>query len=211
MKNRSRNVCVLASVAALGFVAGRLLTPATSIAAPPPDEAQDAAALAEAMAKASTPGPQHQHLNALAGSWNVSIRFRMDPKTEWMESTGTVTRDWVLDKRFLKETVDATSPMPGGGTFQGLGYIGYNTLEGVYQSVWMENQSTAIMTESGAYDAANKVMRFRGAHRDPVTGRSILVRSELDMRDPNRHVYSGYSIALDGSEYKSFEGTATRR
>ena len=211
MKKSYHTIGALTTVAALGFIAGRLVTPVASIAAPPPEGDQEIDPHAEWAAVAANPGPHHEHLNALVGTWEAKVRFRMDPAADWMESSGTVTREWVLDKRFLKEAVEATSPMGGGGTFQGLGYIGYDNAEGVYQSTWMENHSTAIINEVGSYDPGTRMMTFRGAHRHPMTGRTVLVRSEVNMKDPNRHIFNGYAIAEDGREYKSFEGTATRR
>jgi hypothetical protein len=199
------NATLLASVAVLSFVGGRLLTPAAVIAAPPEGQPTP-----EEMAwmKAMTPGEHHQHLSALVGKWAATVKFRMDPNQPWEESTGTVNREWVLDKRFVKETVEGTSAM---GTFQGLGFVGYNNMDGVYQSVWMENMSTAILSDIGSYDPTSKTMTFRGTHRDPTTGSTIMVRSEINLRDNARHTMVGYATGPSGQEYKSFEGVFTRQ
>ena len=66
-----------------------------------------------------------------------------------VESKGTVTREWILDGHFMREDVKASSDF---GPFEGLGILGYNNVDGQYEFVWFENQSTAVMMETGAYN-----------------------------------------------------------
>ena len=125
-----------------------------------------------------------------------------------MEFTGTVTREWILDGRYIRETVEANSEM---GSFRGLGFIGYNNIDGQYEFAWLENMSTAISFGTGSYDADAKVMMFRSTARDPLTGRVINSTSTMDLSSPGLQRYVGYTIGADGKKFKSVEGTMERR
>ncbi len=75
----------------------------------------------------------------------------------------------------------------------------------------MDTMSTAIVFENATYDPEKKVLKFRGSHRDPLTGRVINSSSKLDLSDPYRHKYVGYMTGPDGKSFKHMEGTTTRK
>jgi len=223
----ARNIVAVLAIAGLAFVAGRssLFTTSTALAqqppakdktAQPPTKDKDKAAppadmsadpRMAAMMKAGMPGEHHKALETTIGKFEGVVRFKMDPKGEWMESKGTVEREWVLNKHYIRETVHATSDM---GTFEGIGYLGYNNVDGQYEFVWLENESTAIMFEVGTFDPDKKVLSTRSLQRDPLTAHVIPGRGTWDMSNPDRHTYAGYSVGEDGREFKSFEGVFER-
>ncbi len=139
----------------------------------------------------------------LVGDWQGEVKIWMHPGAEPMVMPATIHREWILDGHYIQERVESHSDM---GTFQGLGFIGYNNLDGQYEVAWLENQSTAIMVGTGSYDPASKVMATRGNHRDPVTGKMIYSRGELDMSNPKRQIMTDYATGPDGKEYLSFKG-----
>ena len=202
------NVGAVIVVAALAFVAGRIDLPAggesTAKAAP-----QDPGVTAEmeAMIKAGTPGPNHQYLSQLVGNWDCVFRGSPQPDIPAMESTGTISRTWILDGRYLREEVHAESSY---GSFNGLGFLGYDNVDGQFQVIWMDNMSTTILTAAGSYDPDRKVMTFLGRRRDPASGSMVTSRSTLDLSDPARHVYVEYMTGANGKEFKAFEGVAER-
>lgn len=204
----NRNLIGLLAVAGLAFAAGHVHL---NLGGPPTawagDKGEKDSAHMQAYEEAGLPGPAHQRLDALVGEWDGDFRIYMEPGAEPMTSRGIVTRKWILGKRFIQETVEATSDM---GTFSGLGFIGYNNLDGQYEVAWLDDMSTGIYTETGTYDPDKKVFHWRGSHRDPVTGRVIATRSELDLSSPDRQVYAGYMAAPDGREFLHFEGVSTR-
>ena len=162
----------------------------------------------QAYIDAGTPGQNHRYLEALVGEWTGEWKIYMQPDQPPMVSQGTITREWVLGGRYLRETVDATSDM---GRFSGAGYMGYNNIDGQYEFVWMDTMSTAISVETGTYNPQTKILTTRGSHRDPTTGRIMQGWGKLDLSNADRQPYLGYSTASDGSEYKCFEGVALRK
>ncbi|MHC4079975.1 MAG: DUF1579 family protein [Planctomycetota bacterium] len=159
--------------------------------------------------KAGTPGKHHQILDQMVGEWEGRFTMRMDPTEEPMVTTGTVSRKWILDGRFIQEEV--VGQIPDLGTFHGLGFVGYNNFDGQYESVWMENMSTAIAMSTGTFHPDKKVLHMAGDMRDPVTGRVVHQWGKMDLSDPDRHVYTGYSTDPDGRTYTAFEGVMERR
>ncbi len=59
-------------------------------------------------------------------------------------------RQWIMDGRYIRESVRASSEL---GSFEGLGFSGYNNLDGQYEFVWMDNDSTMIYFETGSLGA----------------------------------------------------------
>ncbi len=169
---------------------------------------QDPSEPAPVFPDANAPGLHHEHLQRMIGEWDFAVSVRSEPDAAPVEFAGVVTRVWVLDDRFVHEQVRAESPT---GSFRGVGYIGYNTMDGHYQMVWMSNMSTAIGFETGTFDETTKVMTFRSANRDPVTGRLVHARGEFDLSRGDRQTFSAYAVGPDGGEFESFRGTFTRR
>lgn len=206
----NRNIVAVLAIAAVAFAVGRAGVPmgagSMALAAgqpeggPPSDVA--------AMMAAGTPGAQHEKLNVLLGVFDATVKIWMDEGEEPLQFDGSVRRQWILGGRYMRENVRASSDM---GIYEGLGYTGYNNLEGQYEMVWMDSESTAIYTETGSFDDATKILTTRGSHRDPVSGKVVHTRGLFDLSDPNRHTYIEYETGADGHERKSFEGVFTRR
>jgi len=214
-----RNVFGISAIAGAAFVAGLFISGATSssvASTQDPAGQQEAgddtmgmsAEMMEAWMRASQPGEHHQRLNVFVGEWDVAVRFRMAPGAPWEESTGTASREWVLDKRFLSEKVTATAGEMG--EFNAISYLGYDNVNGQYESVWLENMATSMYSENGVYLADEKKFIFHGNHRLP-TGQMQMSYSEFDVSNPDRHVITGWTIDSQGGRYKSFEGVFERR
>lgn len=81
--------------------------------------------------------------------------------------------------------------IPHVGTFRGIGFIGYNNVDGQYELAWMDTMSTAIVFETATYDPEKKILEFRGSHRDPLTGRVIQRQTEHPADTNPRGVFVG--------------------
>jgi hypothetical protein len=158
--------------------------------------------------EAGTPGEHHRHLDPLVGTWSARFTIWAEEGAEPTETTGTIKRRWVLGGRFLEETVETKTET---GPFNGIGYIGYDNLEGRYEIVWMDSVSTAMFTETATFDEDDRILRLRGSHRDAATGRTIDTWGELDLSDPDRQTFVGYAIDEDGDPRKTFESVTERQ
>ena len=205
----SRTIVGMIAVAGLAYAAGHvsLFSSGTNAWAGPEDDSQITDEM-QTYVEAGTPGKHHKYLDSLVGQWDGVFKIYMEPGQDPMISRGIVTREWILDGRFLKETVEATSDW---GTFSGLGFYGYDNIDQQYEIVWMDSMSTGIYSETGTYDAQKMLLKTQGTKRDPSTGRVINTWGEFDLSDPDEHLYVSYMSGPDGRSFKHFEGVTSRQ
>lgn len=220
MNRHARTLMTVGVVAGAAFMAGRMLPlePAahaqsdreSSRAAAQPGSSEMDAATQEMMmawARVGTPNEHHKALDVLVGTFEGEYAYRMSPESEMMKMPAAVTREWVLGGRFLKETVRSETP---DGPFTGVGYIGYDVAEGLYEMVWMDSMSTAMYDMVMTYDRDNGVFRSWGSARDPLTGHTVLHSGEMDVSGDDVHTMVGYSIGPDGQPYEMSRGRLER-
>ena len=162
----------------------------------------DPKALAEMMAKMAAPGPHHERLKKLAGSWNLTVKWTWDPAQPMQETKSTSTMTTVMDGRYCQE--QATGEMMG-RPFNGMGLTGYDNVLKKYVSVWIDNMGTGIMSSQGTPDASGSVVNWIGENSDPMTGKTSKVRMVTRFLDDNHHVFEMYIKDPAGKEYKTME------
>ncbi len=206
----NKNIVGVAAIAAVAFTVGRLELPLGSQSSALAQDQGEMEMTPEqkAIMKAATPGQHHRYLDALVGDFTAEVKIWMTSDSEPMEFTGTLKREWVLDGHFIKETIKADSPM---GPFEAIGFIGYNNIDGQYESIWLENASTAIMSGSGMYNPETNILFMMSKHRDPATGHLITSWNRTDLSDPYRETSTGYQVGADDKEFKNFEGVFVRK
>lgn len=201
----------LVAVALAAYAAGRADPPAREASAVATQVGQEHGpqerSTVDAYRAAATPGERHRQLDRLAGDWAGEFTIWMDPDAAPTVSQGKVQREWILGGRFLRETVEARSEE---GVYRGLGFIGYDNVDGQYEIVWMDEMSTGIYSETGTYHADTGIMHTRGSHRDPATGQVVNAWAKLDLSDADRHTYTGWAVGADGRVFKTFEGVLER-
>lgn len=153
--------------------------------------------------KYTTPGEGHAIFKDLVGRWQATSKWWMDATAKPEEAKGTTVAKLIMDGRFLQQ--EFKSKMMG-KPFTGMGLLGYDALKGEYQSTWIDNMSTALMTSKGTYDAATKTLKEQGTASDPMTGeKDKWYRAEWKFVDKNTHTYSMFTKGKDGQEFKSLE------
>jgi len=125
-------------------------------------------AMMERWGKYMTPGAHHKGLEAMAGTFKYTNKFRMTPEAPWMESEGESTSEMALGGRYLMTT--AKGPMMG-EMFEGMGCMGYDNNSGKHFMAWIDNMGTGMMRAEGTCDGACKVLTFEGRQDDPMTGK----------------------------------------
>ena len=215
----------LVAVGSVAFVAGRALPTWGAAAAAPPDKVTEKTKemkervkdgsppteQMEKMAKMMEPGADHRVMEPLIGRFEGSGKMWMEEGAEPMEFSGSVEREWILNGRFVHEKVTGEPMGPEQPAFEGLGVIGYNTVERRYETAWIENMATYISTMNGTYDATKKVFTFTGEMLNPMTLKRTKQRTMLDVSDPDREVMTGYATDTSGKEFKCFEGVFERK
>lgn len=155
----------------------------------------------EQMEKLAQPGANHDKLKAMAGSWKATVKtFMGGPQP--MTSEGNSQNEMVLGGRYLEQRFKGTFM---GKPFEGIGYTGYDNQTGVFQSVWMDNSSTWMMTSSGTMDDATKTMSLKGMATG-MDGKPMEMRTQLKWADPSTMVFTMYGN-MGGQEAPMMEIT----
>ncbi|HET6575142.1 MAG TPA: DUF1579 domain-containing protein [Fimbriiglobus sp.] len=115
-----------------------------------------AAVLAAPAARAQEfpkPGPEHEVLKKLVGTWDLTM------KAGGMESKGTVKYKMDLGGLWLVSALESDF---GGMKFSGRGLDTYDAGRKKYVGVWADSMSTSPMVMEGTYDKAKKSMTMTG-------------------------------------------------
>lgn len=166
----------------------------------------DMAAMMEAYERAGTPGEHHARLDRNVGDWELEVRFYPDPDGEPSVSRGTSSSRWVMDGRFVQETVTGEFM---GAPFQGMGLTGFNNLTGEYEASWIDNHSTQLYRYVGWMDDDGRLV-FVTEARDPVTGETVKHRSVAEFPSDDEMVVKGYEDRGEG-EVRTMELRYTRQ
>jgi hypothetical protein len=182
-----------AALAAMGLAVGLALAqpekkPAAPGAAPQPEKQPGAGEMPDMSAK---PGPEHERLMRLAGSYAVESKFTgpgMPPQT----TTGEATARATLGGRFLEITETGTMM---GQPLESVQIWGYNAASKKYESMWRYTMSTAMMSLKGqsgdggttidcdaSYDEEGKTERMKVRFKTESGDRFVVT---LTAQDPS--------------------------
>ena len=190
------------------FCLGLLVLTAAAVASDDPQAPQmspeEQAAMA-AMEKAMTPGPQHQWLASMAGSWEVTTTFWMQPGGPPQSSTGIAERSMILGGRVMMEKVTSTMM---GMPFEGMGLTGFDNVAGHYLGTWQDNMGTGVMVSTGK--CADQHCDFTAAYNDPISGKAKSYRMTSDYAG-DHETFNMFDTGPDGKEFKSGELVYTRK
>lgn len=157
----------------------------------------------EDAADPSARGPAHARLEPLVGLWDTSTRVFDDLGTRPVEDDGSVEKHWVLGRRFLREDLAGISNRDR--PYMGLGFLGYDAVRRLYQSVWMSTGGTGVTTASGTIDETGAVLTLVGDEIEPSTGVLRRFRAILRIESDDRHVLTQSYVAPDGVYRPGFE------
>jgi hypothetical protein len=119
------------------------------------------------------PGPEHEVLKALVGTWTTSM------KVGGMESKGTVTYKMDLGGLWLSGTLNSEM---FGTKFTGKSLESYHPAKKKYVSLWVDSMSTAPVIMEGTYDKEKKTMTATG-EGPGMDGKPMKYKSVTKMLD----------------------------
>jgi hypothetical protein len=108
------------------------------------------------------PGPEHQALAKLEGTWDQTFKMRFAPDQPWQEATGTAVAKPILGGRYIQEDVKFTAM---GMPMEGMNILGYDKLTGEYTSSWADSMSTWWSNSRGK-KAADGTLTMTGTMTD---------------------------------------------
>ena len=173
----------------------------------PAGDGQDAmAAMMQNLAKYGTPDEHHAMLKPLAGTFATEGTFQMAPGAPPIVTSGTHSREWVLDGRFLLEESKAVM---NGSPFGGLGMIGYDRFKNRFVFLWTDSMTTSVSLSYGEGDG--KTFTYHAEYDDPFTGTTLKHRNVLKVIDEDHHTLEFFSIMPDKTEFRVGRMSFTRK
>lgn len=150
------------------------------------------------IARLSQPGPEHERLKGLVGTWFLTV----SKEGGNVGQPGTAVFKSRFDGRFVTEEVK----LPFGGfTFEWLGVYGYDRHKKKYTAVWVDNMDTTTESGEGEFDAAGKVLTFKGEHVDPRTGKRAPFVWRITRDGDTKLAIEMFEIDAAGKEKKVFD------
>jgi hypothetical protein len=143
----------------------------------------------EAWMKLAQPGPHHEHLAPFVGSWKGEVKMFMTPDGPPTVDEGLAEISWIMGGRYLlwKHTGNF-----GGMPFEGLAIDGYNNGENLYESIWIDNFGTLILSFTGSCSDDGKSREMSTQFEDYVAGGTIDFRTEYRWIDDDHFTYTAF-------------------
>ena len=155
----------------------------------------------------ATPNENHKVLGTLVGNWDNTVKSWMSPDGKPEVSKGTSEIEWIMGGRFIEQAVDGTFM---GQPFEGMGIMGYDNEKKQYQSIWIDNMGTGIMTGSGNYDPKTKTLTDQGTFSCPAEGQKSY-RGVTKIINKDKFTYEMYMAGPNGKEFRAMEIVYTRK
>ena len=137
------------------------------------------AAAAQDMPK---PGPEHDDLKKLVGTWDLTMKFG------GMDTKGTVTYKMDLGGMWLTSNLESEM---FGQKFIGHGLDSYDATKKKYVSVWVDSMSTSPVLTEGTMDKAKKTMTMAGTGPG-MDGKPTKYKSTSEMPDADTINFTMY-------------------
>jgi Protein of unknown function (DUF1579) len=133
-----------------------------------------------ALAQPAKPGPEHEHLKQVEGTWEATVKFGEQ------ESKGTMTYEMDLGGLWLTSKFEGEF---GGQKFQGRGFDTYDAGKKKYVGVWIDSMSTKPMIMEGTYDKEAKTLTMTG-EGPGMDGKPTKHKSVLEIKDKDTMVFT---------------------
>lgn len=129
------------------------------------------------------PGPEHDVLKKLAGTWDATMKFG------GAESKGTMTYKVDLGGLWLTSAFEGEF---AGAKFSGKGFDSYDAAKKKYVGVWADSMTTSPLIMEGTYNAAKKAMTMTGDGTGP-DGKPVKFKSVTTWKDDDNVTFDMYT------------------
>jgi hypothetical protein len=189
------------------FLAQLLLLAACAMAAAD-DKVEGKKLFQQYVEKFGPPGPEHQLLEPLVGSWQAKVKMWFDPNEAPDVSDGSLVRKSILGGRFIQEDYEGKMH---DRPFQGIGTIGFDRAKKKFVVSWIDSVSTAIHISQGTYDEPTKTWTFKHEDTCPITGKPVKMRDTLRIVSADEQKMEMFRQLGDDKEVKMMEIALTRK
>ena len=148
-----------------------------------------------------SPGPEHEALKKLEGTWNAKVKMGDN------ESPATATYKMECGGMWLMS--DFRGEL-GGQKFQGRGMDSYDPEKKQYVSVWVDSMSTRPMFLEGTRDKEKKTTTMTG-EAPGLDGKLAKHKMVTHMPDDDHMTFTMFITGADGQENKIMTIEYTRK
>jgi hypothetical protein len=152
------------------------------------------------------PSPEHQRLQELSGTWDVSIEM-LGANGDASRSSGVSEMKPLLGGFWIVE--DFAGEL-GGTQVQGHGVLGFDPARAKYVHTWIDSMSPMPSTSEGSYDKGGKVLSMVGTGPGPH-GKLAQVRSTFTWKNDDTAVCEMSTAEPSGKETSKLKITYARR
>jgi hypothetical protein len=164
----------------------------------------------EACMQAATPGPMHAWLAERVGTWSGKCKMWMGPDSEPVSSDCTTTFATAMDGRFVKS--ETSGEMAGMGPFNGFGLYGYDNVSQKFQSTWIDNWGTGMMTGTGERSSDGKKVTWDFTYNCPMTKKPCKMKEIETFSGKDSFTMEMHGTdPKSGKEFKMMEIAYTRK
>ena len=139
--------------------------------------------------------------------------------------SGSVQRQWIYGGRFLEEHIEESADSDiflneararrpetkAGMVYHGRGLLGYDRLTGLFEHIYVHDDSTRMYYKAGRYSPERNVIELSGTWTNPNNGVLIHARVEIRIDGPDRHTLVRYINDDHGAEFKDLEVVHVRK
>jgi hypothetical protein len=128
------------------------------------------------------PGPEHEHLKKLEGTWDATMKFM------GQESKGTMTYKMELGGLWLTSAYEGNF---GGEKFSGKGFDTYDAGKKKYIGIWVDSMMTVPLVMEGTWDNEKKTMTMVGDGPGP-DGKTVKWKNVTTFKDDDTAHFGMY-------------------
>jgi len=175
-------------------------------AAPAPTSQADRdAAIVKAMDLAMEPGEGQKKLEPMVGTFDVRVFVWVDPSDPSkppIESRAVSISTWVLGHRYIQQML---SGFVMGEPWSGIGYAGFDNVQGKYVACYMDNGSTGMEWYTGGMDPDGKAAKLTATEYDAMTGKPKKIEMRLSFTPDGNHQTELWEADPSGKMWKIME------
>ncbi len=157
------------------------------------------------MAEWGKPGPEHEALKPLLGTWKAKMTCYMTNPGKATVSEGRSTFKLILGGRYMVQNFQSKM---NGKPYHGMGLTGYDKTKKKYTGVWIDNMSTSMMQTEGEYCQEKDALVDTGTAVSPMGEVEMKMVSKLV--DDDHMTFAMYMVQGD-KEVKMMEIDYTRQ
>jgi hypothetical protein len=151
-----------------------------------------------------TPGPEHARLAKKVGTWDLTVKFWMEPGAEPGVSENISIWKMDLGGRLLVQNVEGLKAEEGWGKFSGMGFTGFNNGTKQFQATWVDTMGTGFMNSTGTVNGKGDIEWISEAY-EPTVRKVVKSRGLERLMPDGSIVHEMYMKGPDGKEFKQME------